>query len=636
MTARHNAHITAMTGALLAMAAVFHFTGLEGLKAAALLISTMIAGLPIMRKAMQGLRMKVFSIELLVSIAVVGALLIGEYVESAVVTFLFLFGAYLEERTLAKTRSSLQALINMAPLEATVIRDGVTTRITADEVREGDHVAIRSGEKIPVDGTVVSGHAYVNEAAITGESVPKAKHVDDGVFSGTILDNGYLEVIAERVGDNTTFAKIIELVEEAQEGKTKTQKFLERFAQFYTPAIAILSALVYLFTRNTELALTFLVIACPGALVISGPVSIVAGIGNGARHGILIKGGEAMEKFAKVDTIVFDKTGTLTQGKPAITDIGVFDGLKSENHLLQMAAEAEKFSEHHLGQTIVSEAKLRSLALTHEPKNVEIIKGQGIKAELGKHKLIIGNRRLMASSRIPITTGVEDYAMKREQAGNTTVFVAVDGKIAGIISIADQVRSDAKQAIANLRAHGIKLVAMLTGDNSHTAELVGRELELDGVYAELLPENKVDVIKTLKAAGHHVAMVGDGINDAPAIATADVGISMGQSGTDVSIETADVVLMADSLEQFAHAYSLAKATIRNMKHNTLFAISTVTLLLIGVLAGRVFLSLGMLIHELSVLFVILNAIRLINFTTKPNKKRFFSPRELSEVYNNGI
>lgn len=619
MTQTNNTRFTTVTAVLLIAAFAFHSAGHMILKTAALIISTVIAGLPIMRKAWQKLRMKVFSIELLVTIAVVGALLIGEYVESAVVTFLFIFGAYLEERTLAKTRSSLQVLIDMVPLEAVVIRDGVTMKIAADEVKKGDRVVIRSGEKIPVDGTVISGQAYVNEATITGESVPRRKQANDKVFSGTILDNGYIEVIAERVGDDTTFAKIIELVEEAQEGKTKTQKFLERFAQYYTPAIVILSALVYVITRSVELALTFLVIACPGALVISGPVSIVAGIGNGARHGILIKGGEAMESFAKIDTIVFDKTGTLTQGKPSITDIRLFNGFKDAKQFLQMIAEVEQVSEHHLGQTIVNTAKAQAITLSRKPQNVEIIKGQGISAKLDGLKVLIGNRRLLRAFDVPMTPEVESYAEARERAGNTAVFAAIDGKVAGVISIADPIRADAKQAIAKLRRHGIKQIAMLTGDNTHTAALVGKELGLDKVYAELLPADKVAVIKKLKKAGHHIAMVGDGINDAPAIATADVGVAMGQSGTDVSMETADVVLMADSLNQFAYAYNLAKATIRNMKQNTFFAIMTVSLLLIGVLAERVFLSLGMLIHEASVLLVILNAIRLINFREKQNQ-----------------
>lgn len=310
---------------------------------------------------MQALQLRAFSIELLVTIAVVGALIIGEYVESAAVTFLFIFGAYLESRTLEKTRSSLRNLIDQTPTEATVIRPEGHVKVPVDEVVKGDRILIRSGEKVAVDGAIVNGQALIVEAAITGESVPAGKSIGERVFSGTMIDNGYIEVIADRVGDDTTFAKIIEMVEEAQESKTTTQKFLDRFAQIYTPAIVILSILVYLISGNAEIALTFLVIACPGALVISAPVSMVAGIGNGARNGVLVKGGEIMERLSNIDLVVFDKTGTLTKGKPEVTDVKTWD--MEENALLHIVAEAERLSEHHLGQTIVSEAKKRKLEL---------------------------------------------------------------------------------------------------------------------------------------------------------------------------------------------------------------------------------------------------------------------------------
>ncbi len=357
MNAKRTSQITAVTGILLAIALGLHFGGLHEWRQGTLIAATIIAGIPIAIKAFQALRMKAFSIELLVTIAVVGALFIGEYVESAAVTFLFLFGAFLEARTLEKTRSSLRSLIDMAPMEATVMRDGEAVVVSVDDVEEGDRVIIRSGEKVAIDGAIVSGKASLNEAAITGESVPASKSIDDRVFSGTIVDNGFIEVIADRVGDDTTFARIIELVEDAQETKSKTQKFLDRFANVYTPAIVILSVLVYIFTRNIEMTLTFLVVACPGALVISAPVSIVAGIGNGARNGVLVKGGDIMETLAKIDTVVFDKTGTLTRGRPEVTDIHTFSS--DENDLLRIVAEAEMISEHHLGQTIVKEARKR-------------------------------------------------------------------------------------------------------------------------------------------------------------------------------------------------------------------------------------------------------------------------------------
>lgn len=614
MNARQTSFITLVTGILLATALGLHFGGLYESRQWILISATVIAGIPIAWKAIQGLRMKSFSIELLVTIAVIGALFIGEYVESAAVTFLFLFGAFLEVRTLEKTRSSLKSLIDMAPLEATVSRNGDTITIPVDDVIEGDHVIIRSGGKVPIDGSIVTGKGTLNEAAITGESVPASKTIDDRVFSGTILDNGFIEVIADRVGDDTTFARIIELVEEAQEAKSKTQKFLDRFANIYTPSIVILSILVYIFTGNIEMTLTFLVVACPGALVISAPVSIVAGIGNGARNGVLVKGGEIMENLAKIGTVVFDKTGTLTRGRPEVTNIHTLFG--NEEELLRLVAEAETISEHHLGQTIVNEARKREIPLINEPEEAEVIEGNGIRAKIENKVLTIGNRKLMDANNISIGDSVEAYAVEREKVGNTAIFAAIDGVIAGIISIADQIRPEAAGAIKELRQNGVKQIIMLTGDNRYTAELVGKQLGLDEIHAELLPEDKVAMIQKLKDQGHIVAMAGDGINDAPAIATADIGLAMGKGGTDISMDTADVVLMADRLDQFSHAHALAKATIRNMKQNTYFAVGTVFILLAGVLFGKVFLASGMLIHELSVLLVILNAVRLIRYTKK--------------------
>ncbi len=609
-----NSQIAGITGLMLLIAFGLHWAGLAQWKDYVLIASSLFAGYFIAIKAFKALRMKAFSIELLVTIAVIGALIIGEYVESAVVTFLFIFGAYLESRTLEKTRSSLRNLIDQTPTEATVIRPEGHIKLPVEEVIKGDRVLIRSGEKVAVDGAIVSGQALIVEAAITGESVPASKSMGDRVFSGTIIDNGYIEVIADRVGDDTTFAKIIEMVEEAQESKTTTQKFLDRFANIYTPTIVVLSILVYVFSRNVELALTFLVIACPGALVISAPVSMVAGIGNGARNGVLIKGGEIMEKLSKIDLVIFDKTGTLTKGKPEVTEVKSW-GME-ENTLLRLVAEAERLSEHHLGQTIVAEARKRELALSEEPQDVAIIKGGGMVATVAGQHLAIGNRKLMADHGVSIVESVDAYATEREKAGNTAVLIAIDKQLAGVISIADQIKPEAKCAIQQLRRAGVKQAIMLTGDNRHTAQLVGDELGLDAVHAELLPQDKVKWVNELKNQGYRVAMVGDGINDAPALATADVGLAMGVGGTDISMEAADIVLMSDRLDQFAHAYSLAKATVRNMQQNTIMAVGTVVLLLAGVLLGKIFLASGMLVHELSVLLVTLNAVRLIRYRAR--------------------
>ena len=581
-----------------------------------LIVATLVAGYPTFIKAWKASRMKLFSIELLVTIAVIGALIIGEYVESAAVTFLFLFGAFLEGRSLEKSRSSLKSLMEMAPQEASVIRNGIRSVIKAEDLVKNDLVIIQTGEKIPVDGRISSGSGTVNESTITGESVPISKHENNQVFSGSILESGYLEVVAESVGEDTTFSKLIELVEEAQEVKAKTQRFLEKFASIYTPGIMALSLLVWIITQDVHLALTFLVIACPGALVISAPVSIVAGIGNGARNGILIKGGEVMENLSKLNGIVFDKTGTLTQGRPTVTAIKSF-GI-SENKLLTMAAEAELISEHHLGKAIVNEAEKKGLELVNAPTDVNILKGRGIKVNLNGDSLYLGNRKGLSENNISIDDKINVYATAQEESGNTAVFVANQHAVLGIISIADKVRSKAASTIHELKSVGIKHTVMLTGDNEHTANKKKKKIGIEKVFANLLPEDKVDKVKTCMGRGKRIAMVGDGVNDAPAIATADVGIAMGVAGTDVAMETADVVLMADNLDKLVYMLKLSKATVRNMKQNMFLAVGTVALLLAGVLTKNVNLASGMLIHELSVLLVILNAIRLVRYN--PNTK----------------
>lgn len=635
MLAMLNQYKSHITFAALLFIIIGMLAGLQGqntIKDFALIIATIIASVPIMIKAYQGLRMKSFSIELLVSIAVIGAFYLREYTESSIVTFLFLFGAFLEARTLEKTRASLKELVDFAPQEATVIRGGETMTIPVEEVVLGDIVMIRPGGKIPVDGTIMTGQAHLNEAAITGEAIPSLKKIGDSVFSGAIVDNGYIEVVAEKVGDDTTFARMIELVEEAQESKTKAEKFLDRFAHFYTPAVVVLSIIVFIMTRDVKLAITFLVIACPGALVIGAPVSSVAGIGNGAKYGVLVKGGEKIEAFSKVDTIVFDKTGTLTKGKPEVTDIKSFHQL-DPNELLRLVAQAELISEHHLGKTIVQEANERELLQMIHSEKGEVIKGKGVRAKIEGYNLVVGNRKLMEDEHIIISKEAEQYAVNRERAGNTAIFAAINQEVSGIISIADSIRDDAEIALAELRKNGIKQIIMLTGDNRHAAQLVAEKLGLDDYYAELLPENKVEYVKRLKDKGYVVAMAGDGINDAPAIATADIGLAMGEGGTDISIETADVVLMADRLLQLSHAYSLSKATIRNIKQNTYFAVVTVFILLMGVLFGSIHLASGMFIHEASVIFVILNAMRLIRFNLRNKAKTKASVQTCQNCYN---
>jgi Cd2+/Zn2+-exporting ATPase len=625
MTGGMKAWIAAITGGMLLLALVLHLAGLEPPRQVVLFVSAVVAGAPTALRAFQALRSKAFSIDLLVTIAVIGALVIGEYLEAAVVSFLFIFGAWLEARTLEKTRRSLRDLVDLAPQEAQVLRDGETVTLSVDDIVLGDQLLVQSGGMIAVDGVIVSGRALISEATITGEPVPAAKTVGDKVYSGTIVDSGYLQVVAEQVGDDTTFAQIIELVEEAQETKTKAQRFLDRFAAIYTPTVVVLAVLVFAISRDLEFALTFLVIACPGALVISTPVSMVAGLGNGARHGVLVKGGDALERLSKIDTVVFDKTGTLTVGRPRLTELRTVESAGEDAPLtadavLTLAARLELASEHPLGRTIVEAAEERGLEIGQRPEDVEVIKGGGIRGTVGghgdrDHRVAVGSRRVLADLGIELLAELDDYAEQRERAGNTVVFIAVDDELAGIASIADELRPEAADAIRALRRRGVKHFAMLTGDNRHTAALVAGRLGIDQVHAELLPQDKVRVVTELRERGHRVGMIGDGINDAPAIATADVGVAMG-AGTDVSIQTADVILMGNRFDQLVHAYTLARATVRNMKQNTVIAIGTVVLLLTGVLLQQVFMSTGMLVHEVSVLVVILNAVRLVRYRDK--------------------
>ena len=612
MVSNHKNNLTFLSLILIVIGFYFGLIGDKPIKDLVLIIATVTAGIPIFIKAYQALTMKTFSIELLVSIAIVGGLLIKEYNEASIVSFLFLFGDYLEVRTLEKTRASIRGLVEQTPKEATVLRNGEYIAIPFDEVVAGDRIMIRPGGKVPVDGKIVYGHASLIESAITGESTPVLKKLEDKVYCGTLVDNGYIEIIAEKVGEDTTFAKIIQLVEEAQESKTKIEGFLDKFSRYYTPAVVLLAIIVLAITKNIRESITFLVVACPGALVIGAPVSNIAGIGNGAKNGVLVKGGEIMDKFSKVDTVVFDKTGTLTIGKPLVIAIKVFHN-QDITRLLKLAAAAETISEHHIGQTIIHEAKRRKINFNSLLETGEVIKGNGVRAKVEGQELLIGNRNLIRSENIAVSEMAAGYALNQEKEGNTVIFVAVDQKLAGMISIADEIREDAADALVELRKNGIKRMIMLTGDNKHTAQLVSEKLRLDEFHAELLPENKVENVKKLKKEGYVVAMAGDGINDAPAIAAADIGLAIGKGGADISMETAEIVLMSDKLMQFAHGYALSKATIRNMKQNTYFAISTAVLLLIGVLFNTIHLASGMFIHESSVLLVILNAMRLIQF-----------------------
>ncbi|MCT3280201.1 heavy metal translocating P-type ATPase [Lactiplantibacillus plantarum] len=614
---KHTNHITLVTGILIVLGMLskylLQFTlGYQVILA----VASIIAVIPIAVRAWSALRNKVFSIELLVSIAVIGAFIIGEFNESAIVTFLFLFGSYLESKTLQKTRTAIKGLTDMSPTTATLVTDDGTEEVDVDDVDEGDVVLVKTGSQVPVDGIVVEGNGYLNEASITGEARQINKQLKDSVYSGTMVENGYLKIKATQVGDDTTFAKIIELVEEAQDTKSKAEKFIDRFAQYYTPAVLVLAVLVFAFSRDFRLAITVLVLGCPGALVIGAPVSNVAGIGNGAKRGILIKGGEVVDTFAKVDTLVFDKTGTLTEGNTAVTTMHTYTN--NADNQLALAAAIEGVSDHPLGQAIVSYADQQSAGVAPVLDDTETVKGQGICAQVGKQEVVIGNQKMLTAHNIKLNPTQLKDLNGLQAGGQSTVIMAVDGQVQLIFGIADTIRPGVKDSLAALKAQGIKKLVMLTGDNELTAQAVANELNLDEVHANLLPEEKVEYVKKLKAAGNTVAFIGDGINDSPSIANADIGIAMG-SGTDVAIDTSDVVLMQSSFPALVHAHGLAKKTVLNTRENIFIAIATVAFLLIGLIFGYIYMASGMFVHEASILVVIFNAMRLINFQIKFDK-----------------
>ncbi len=578
--------------------------------------AAVVAGLPIAASAIRALLARVVSIDLLVTVAAVGAMIVGDFWEAAAVCFLFAIGGALENATLSKTRSALAELVAVAPDTAVVLRDGQQVEVSAASVEPGATVLVKNGAKVPVDGLVVGGMGAVNEASITGESMPAEKTTGDRVFAGTISTGGFLQVQATGVGADTTLARIIHRVEEAQDAKAKTQKFMDRFARWYTPGIMLLAFVVGLVTRNTHLALTLLVIGCPGALVISIPVSIVAGIGRGARDGILIKGGEFLETSARISAVALDKTGTLTEGRPKLTDVVVLvDGMDA-NQVLAIAARAEAGSEHPLARPIMDAAAARNLDVQGLPTNTEPVPGKGIIATLDGQRVIVGNPALLDVEGIDSTTAtviVDQLAA----AGRTAMIVAFDGTVIGVVAVADRIREDAAEMVRQLHANGVAKVVMLTGDNQRVAEAVAAQVGVDEVYAGLLPEDKLAVVAELQAQGHVVAMVGDGVNDAPALATANIGVAMGAAGTGVAIETADIALMKDDLLKLPQAVRLARRTVNNMRQNIGIALVVVATLLAGVLFGGVTMAIGMLVHEASVLVVILNAMRLL----KPEKHR---------------
>jgi len=602
--------LTVITGVLIILAfAVKWFLSSEQGSAYLLFAASLVGGFPILVQAYQALRVKVISIDLLVTLAILGAFVINEFVESAIVAFLFLFGAYLEQRTLAKTRSAIKNLVELVPETAfRKAHNGDFEEVSVEEVEEGDILIVKTGGKIPVDGEVIFGVGTTNESSITGEPIPVSKGLGDKVFAGTILENGTIQLRTDKIGEDTTFGKIIELVEEAQDSKSKAERFIDQFSKYYTPAVLVLAILVWLISRNIELAVTILVLGCPGALVIGVPVSNVSGIGNGARHGILFKGSDVITNFSKVDTMLFDKTGTLTYGNPQVAQTIYYSSDRSLAESLLASVERE--SDHPLAKAIVNHY---SGSVVEVIDSTEVVQGGGVVARIQNHQVLVGNSYLMNQYNIPFTNQMKSDIAGMEAEGNSIVLTAIDGQIALVVGIRDQIRQGVKEDLETLKNMGVKNLILLSGDNQGTVDLVTNQLGLTEAYGHLLPEDKAEFVRKRQASGEIVAFVGDGINDSPSLVLADIGIAMG-NGTDVAIETSNVVLMNSDFHRIPHAIGLAKATRRNMIENIFISLLVVVVLLISVLSSSwMNMAIGMFVHEGSILLVILNAMRLLKY-----------------------
>ncbi len=546
------------------------------------------------------------------------------YFETAgVIITLILLGKALEAVSKGKTSEAIKKLMGLSPKTAIVIQDDKEIEIPIEEVEVGDIILVKPGEKLPVDGEVIEGHTFIDESMLTGESIPVEKSVGDKVIGASINKHGFIKFKATKVGSDTALAQIIKLVEDAQGSKAPIAQMADIVSGYFVPivfAIALLSSLTWLISGESAvfsltIFISVLVIACPCALGLATPTAIMVGTGNGAENGILIKGGEALETAHKINTIVFDKTGTITEGKPEVTDI-ITTQITDKSRLLQLAASAEKGSEHPLGEAIVRGAEKEKLELIKLDR-FAAIPGHGIEVNLDGKIVLLGNRKLMADKKINLEE-LESQSDKLASEGKTPMYIAIDNKLAGIIAVADVVKQSSAKAIERLHKMGIQ-VAMITGDNKRTAEAIAKQVGIDRVLAEVLPQDKANEVKKLQAEGRKVAMVGDGINDAPALAQADIGIAIG-SGTDVAMESADIVLMRSDLMDVPTAIKLSKSTIRNIKQNLFWAfgynVAGIPLaagllhLFGGPLLNPVFAAAAMSLSSVSVLT---NALRLKRF-----------------------
>ena len=584
---------------------------------ALLAVSSIAGGWYVVPRGLRAARNRALDMNFLMSVAAGGAWLIGERGEAAATLFLFAIAELLEAYSMDRARNAIKSLMDLSPADAAVVRDGQERRVPVAAIRIGETVLVRPGEKIPVDGEILSGRSSVNQAPITGESMPVDKEPGHDVFAGSLNGHGALEVRSTKVATDTTLARIIHAVEEAQASRAPSQTFVDRFARIYTPAvvavavlIAILPPLAGLGTWDTWIyrALAMLVIACPCALVISTPVSIVSGLTAAARGGVLIKGGAYLEAAGAVTVVCFDKTGTLTEGRPAVTDIFPFDG-KSAEDVLRLAAGVERHSEHPLARAILEHAATRDI-IAAASRDFEALPGEGARARVQDQMAYVGNERLARKLSLadpPITSALERF----EREGKTAVLVATERGSIGIIAIADRVRPEAREALATLHSAGIRRTVMLTGDNEGTARAVAEQLRVHEYRSGLLPEDKLRIVREFEANGMRVAFVGDGVNDAPALAAATVGVAMGVAGTDVALETADIALMGDDLTKLAFAMRLSRRALAIIKQNIWFSIAVKAVFLVLAVSGLATLWMAVAADMGASLLVVANGLRVL-------------------------
>jgi len=604
-------------GAFLVAAAVAGSAGLPGV-ALPLYLAGAAAGIIYpLRRAVTSARSRILDINVLMVIAVAGALALGDWSEATSVVFLFAVAQWLEVRTMERARQAIRSLVDLTPREALVRRHGREQRVSVDTIAPGDEIVIRPGEKVPLDGLVTTGRSDVNEAPLTGESRPIDKAPGDEVYAGTINGRGAMEVRVLRLGRDSRLARIIHLVETAQARRAPVQSFVDRFARVYTPAVLALAIVVAMappllagaaFATWIYRALVLLVVACPCALVISTPVSIVAALSSAARHGVLIKGGAYLERLASIRIVAFDKTGTLTKGELSVTDVAVI-GRAVALDVIRLAAAVEARSAHPIAAAITRHAHA---LLTDLPpvRGFASLPGMGAEGEVDGRRVAIGNERFFDTNGIGIPAPWPDADRLRGE-GKSLVFVAADGVALGAIAVADRPRETARETIEMLRTLHVSSVAMLTGDHEETAAAIARELQVDEYHAALLPEQKQAMVESMRAAHGALMMVGDGVNDAPALAAADVGVAMGAAGSDAALETADVALMSDELLKLPYALRLARATMRNVKTNVGISLCLKAAFLALAIAGVATLWMAVLADTGATVIVVANALRLL-------------------------